>query len=166
MRTVVSPSGVYVCPYHRGNLNMRIGDINKKSFEEVWFGNQRKEVMEKLDPKKHCGFHCIRDGSNKYLRELIDGKKKRILQKSQSTTDLSKEEIINFLKTKIKNLPSKNFTKIDLFENSYLDSLKFLILLNEIEKKFKIKIQFDNKTNLWIRTIDSLARKIFNLKKK
>ena len=30
---------------------MRIGDINKKSFEEVWFGNQRKEVMEKLDPK-------------------------------------------------------------------------------------------------------------------
>ena len=92
-------------------------------------------------------------------------KKKRILQKSQSTTDLSKEEIINFLKTKIKNLPSKNFSKIDLFENSYLDSLKFLILLNEIEKKFKIKIQFDNKTNLWIRTIDSLASKIFNLKK-
>ena len=42
-------------------------------------------------------------------------KKKRILQKSQSTTDLSKEEIINFLKTKIKNLPSKNFSKIDLF---------------------------------------------------
>ena len=54
---------------------------------------------------------------------------------------------------------------LDLFENSYLDSLKFLILLNEIEKKFKIKIQFDNKTNLWIRTIDSLAKKIFNLKK-
>lgn len=81
MRTVVSPSGVYVCPYHRGNLNMRIGDINKKSFEDVWFGKQRKEVMEKLDPKKHCGFHCIRDGSNKYLRDLIDGKKEKDVTK-------------------------------------------------------------------------------------
>ena len=87
-------------------------------------------------------------------------KKKKMLRRSQNTTDLSKDKIIDFLKTKIKNLPSNNFSKIDLFENSYLDSLKFLILLNEIEEKFKIKIKFDNKTNLWIRTIDSLAKKI------
>lgn len=92
-------------------------------------------------------------------------KKKKMLRRSQNTTDLSKDKIIDFLKTKIKNLPSNNFSKIDLFENSYLDSLKFLILLNEIEEKFKIKIKFDNKTNLWIRTIDSLAKKILIYKK-
>ena len=46
MRTVVSPSGVYVCPYHRGNLNMRIGDIGKESFKEMWFGQKRNEVMK------------------------------------------------------------------------------------------------------------------------
>ena len=76
MRTVVSPSGVYVCPYHRGNLNMRIGDINKESFKEIWFGKKRKEVMKQLDPRKHCGFHCIRDDSNKYLQKIIDGEEK------------------------------------------------------------------------------------------
>ena len=73
MRTVVSPSGVYTCPYHRGNLNMRIGDIGKESFKEMWFGQKRNEVMKKLDPRKHCGFHCIRDNSNKYLQKIIDG---------------------------------------------------------------------------------------------
>ncbi len=73
MRTVVSPSGVYVCPYHRGNLNMRIGDIGKESFKEMWFGQKRNEVMKKLDPRKHCGFHCIRDNSNKHLQKIIDG---------------------------------------------------------------------------------------------
>ena len=91
--------------------------------------------------------------------------RKRNIRRSQSTIDLSKEKIINFLKKNIKNLPSKNYLKIDLFENSYLDSLKFLVLLNEIEKKFKIKIKFDNKTNLWIRTVDSLANKILELAK-
>ena len=92
--------------------------------------------------------------------------RKRNIRRSQSTIDLSKEKIINFLKKNIKNLPSKNYLKIDLFENSYLDSLKFLVLLNEIEKKFKIKIKFDNKTNLWIRTVDSLANKILELAKR
>jgi|TARA_B110000971_G_C19997208_1_gene494957 MoaA/NifB/PqqE/SkfB family radical SAM enzyme len=76
MRTVVSPSGVYVCPYHRGNLNMRIGDINKQSFKEIWFGKKRSEVMKQLDPRKHCGFHCIRDGSNKHLQKIVDGEEK------------------------------------------------------------------------------------------
>ena len=42
LRTVVSPSGVYVCPYHRGNLNMRVGDITKQSFKEMWFGKCSK----------------------------------------------------------------------------------------------------------------------------
>jgi MoaA/NifB/PqqE/SkfB family radical SAM enzyme len=80
MRTVVSPSGVYVCPYHRGNLNMKIGDIKKSTFKEIWSGKKRMEVMQKLDPRKHCGFHCIRDGSNKYLHKIIEGEEK-ILKK-------------------------------------------------------------------------------------
>jgi MoaA/NifB/PqqE/SkfB family radical SAM enzyme len=73
MRTVVSPSGVYVCPYHRGNLNMRIGDIHKESFKDIWFGQKRKQVMARVNPKIHCGFHCIRDGSNKYLEKVMSG---------------------------------------------------------------------------------------------
>ena len=70
MRTVLSPSGAYVCPYHRGNNNLKIGDPNTESLSEIWYGKTRKEIMEKLDPRKHCEFHCIRHNTNKVLEDL------------------------------------------------------------------------------------------------
>ena len=60
MRTVLSPSGAYVCPYHRGNTNLKIGDPNVESLEIYGMEKPRKEIMEKLDPRKHCEFHCVR----------------------------------------------------------------------------------------------------------
>ena len=75
MRTVLSPSGAYVCPYHRGNKNLQIGDPNTESFKEIWYGKTRKEIMEKLDPRKHCQFHCIRHETNELLDEIATGKK-------------------------------------------------------------------------------------------
>ena len=47
MRTVLSPSGAYVCPYHRGNSNLKIGDPNTESLKDIWYGKTRKEIMEK-----------------------------------------------------------------------------------------------------------------------
>ena len=85
MRTVVSPSGVYVCPYHRGNAMMKIGDINKESFKDLWYGKKRQTVMEKVNPQIHCGFHCIRDESNKYLNSILEG------QELLSEEDVSKD---------------------------------------------------------------------------
>lgn len=73
MRTVLSPSGAYVCPYHRGNSNLKIGDPNTETLSEIWYGKTRKEIMQKLDPRKHCEFHCIRHNTNKVL-EKIHGK--------------------------------------------------------------------------------------------
>ena len=70
LRTVVTPSGVYACPYHRGNLQMKIGDAVTTSFVEIWTGSRRKEVMKNLNPSKHCGFHCIRHESNLELFRL------------------------------------------------------------------------------------------------
>ena len=75
MRTVISPSGVYVCPYHRGNKNLQIGDANIESFKEIWNGKTRKEIMKKLDPRKHCQFHCIRHQTNNLLEEIRSGNK-------------------------------------------------------------------------------------------
>lgn len=68
-RTVVTPSGVYVCPYHRGNLNMRIGDSNKQSLAEIWESARRDSVMKRLNPAIHCSFHCIRHKSNLLLEK-------------------------------------------------------------------------------------------------
>ena len=42
---------------------------------EIWYGKTRKEIMEKLDPRKHCKFHCIRHETNKLLDEVAAGKK-------------------------------------------------------------------------------------------
>lgn len=69
LRTVVSPSGVYVCPYHRGNMNMRIGDANKFSLQHVWQGKQREAVRKRVNPSIHCTFHCIRHRSNLLLEK-------------------------------------------------------------------------------------------------
>lgn len=73
LRTVVSPSGTYVCPYHRGNLQMKIGDSNKSSLLEIWGSDKRNQVMENLDPRKHCTFHCIRHESNLLLEQMLSG---------------------------------------------------------------------------------------------
>ena len=73
LRTVVTPSGVYACPYHRGNLQMKIGDAVTTSFVEIWTGKRRADVMANLNPSKHCGFHCIRHESNLFLFELEKG---------------------------------------------------------------------------------------------
>ena len=69
LRTVVTPSGVYVCPYHRGNLNMRIGDINKVSMQQVWNSPKRAATMKRVNPSIHCTFHCIRHSSNLMLEK-------------------------------------------------------------------------------------------------
>ena len=72
LRTVLSPSGAYVCPYHRGNTNLKIGDPTVESFKDIWYGKTRKEIMEKLDPRKHCQFHCIRHKTNLELENIKD----------------------------------------------------------------------------------------------
>ena len=70
-RTVISPSGVYVCPYHRGNANMKIGDATKQSFKEIWNGKARRDKMNMLNPKEHCRFHCIRHSTNIELEKFV-----------------------------------------------------------------------------------------------
>ena len=92
MRTVLSPSGAYVCPYHRGNTNLKIGDPTLETLNEIWHGKQRKEVMEKLDPRKHCEFHCIRHSTNLEL-EKID----RILESSDHKNLNSIENFDRFI---------------------------------------------------------------------
>lgn len=70
LRTVISPSGAYVCPYHRGNTNLKIGDPTVESIKDIWYGKKRKEIMDKLDPRKHCEFHCIRHKTNLELEKI------------------------------------------------------------------------------------------------
>lgn len=76
LRTLVTPSGVYVCPYFRGRDDKRIGDVTQDSFRVMWHGAQRDAVMSQLDPSVDCKMHCIRHDSNMFLEQVIaDGVK-------------------------------------------------------------------------------------------
>ena len=44
MRTLVTPSGSYVCPYFRGCADKKIGDPNSQSFAEIWQRQRRADV--------------------------------------------------------------------------------------------------------------------------
>jgi sulfatase maturation enzyme AslB (radical SAM superfamily) len=71
LRTLVTPSGVYVCPYFRGNNDKKIGDLQKVSFKTMWHSEMRNKVMRDLDPSTDCKFHCIRHDSNIHLENAI-----------------------------------------------------------------------------------------------
>ncbi len=73
LRTLVTPSGVYVCPYFRGRADKKIGDVMDSSFQDMWAGKSRAGVMEKLNPSVDCRMHCIRNDSNLALEEMIKG---------------------------------------------------------------------------------------------
>jgi MoaA/NifB/PqqE/SkfB family radical SAM enzyme len=72
-RTLITPSGVYVCPYFRGQEQQKIGDIQKQSFSNMWHGSLRKEVINQLNPSKDCSMHCIRHESNQTIERWLAG---------------------------------------------------------------------------------------------
>ncbi len=79
LRTLICPSGAFVCPYWRGKKHMQIGDMNKMSLQAMWHGDQRKQVQQRLDPSKDCNFHCLRHESNEAVftihQRLVEGEK-------------------------------------------------------------------------------------------
>lgn len=72
-RTLITPSGVYVCPYFRGAEHKKIGDVLNQNFRELWDGPIRRNVVSSLDPSRDCGMHCIRHESNQVLERWIAG---------------------------------------------------------------------------------------------
>jgi len=60
LRTLLTPNGAYVCPYHRGNPRARLGDPVTQSFQELWSRADRQV----LNPSVDCQFHCARHQQN------------------------------------------------------------------------------------------------------
>ena len=72
LRTLICPSGAYVCPYWRGKAHMKIGDPASVPLRELWRGEIRRKVMKRLDPAVDCRFHCLRHESNLETIRMID----------------------------------------------------------------------------------------------
>lgn len=72
--THITASGeVYPCNNFIGNKDFVFGDISKQSFEEIWQGQRRKEIMKKIQKGwnvEKCRKACRIDEINRYLWEL------------------------------------------------------------------------------------------------
>lgn len=60
LRTLITPMGVYVCPYHRGNPKGMIGDVVDMPFPVMWA--QANTAV--INPQEDCKFHCARHTTN------------------------------------------------------------------------------------------------------
>jgi organic radical activating enzyme len=65
LRTLITPTGAFVCSYHRGNPRMRIGDPLTSSIADLW-STARTDVV---DPSRDCRFHCARHPINLRIAE-------------------------------------------------------------------------------------------------
>lgn len=63
---------VWPCCTLIGMKNMCFGNIYENSFEEIWLGKQREQVMQQLKDMKlsECTPECRLDDMNRYLHEL------------------------------------------------------------------------------------------------
>ena len=69
LRTVVTPSGIYPCPYKRGNQNNLIADPNVR-FDGFWLSKERINKTKKINPSIDCLFYCIRHDVNLLINSL------------------------------------------------------------------------------------------------
>jgi hypothetical protein len=67
---VVTPKGIYPCPYKRGYEQTLLGmtDLN---FDEYWVSKERMQKARQIDPSVDCSFHCIRHEMNLFLIEQM-----------------------------------------------------------------------------------------------
>ncbi|MDE7131978.1 MAG: radical SAM protein [Lachnospiraceae bacterium] len=73
MTHIDAKGNVWPCVAHIGSNEFCYGNINEQPFEQIWEGEQRQKVVEKLnamDINKICREACRLDEINKYLHEL------------------------------------------------------------------------------------------------
>ncbi|MBR3601199.1 MAG: radical SAM protein [Lachnospiraceae bacterium] len=73
MTHIDAKGNVWPCVAHIGTEEFCYGNINEDTFEEIWEGSRRQEVINKLnqlDINKVCREACRLDEINKYLNEL------------------------------------------------------------------------------------------------
>ena len=73
MTHIDAKGNVWPCVAHIGVEDFKYGNINEQTFEEIWEGERRKQViqnLESLDVNKVCREACRLDEINKYLYEL------------------------------------------------------------------------------------------------
>lgn len=68
--SITATGDVYICCSLSGESSGWIGNIKDESFDDIWNGSTRKELLEALDVSK-CPHLCVGDNLNEYLEGFI-----------------------------------------------------------------------------------------------
>lgn len=61
--------GIYPCCLLKYDSRFNFGNLNEKSFEEIWFGEERKKFTEKI--RKGCNYSCWMTEKNNFISYLL-----------------------------------------------------------------------------------------------
>jgi radical SAM protein with 4Fe4S-binding SPASM domain len=67
-----SAGNVWPCCILMGNEGMCFGNLYEKSFLDIWYGEERKQVLQRIKERgfAQCSLDCRLDAMNRYLQEL------------------------------------------------------------------------------------------------
>lgn len=73
---VISPTGMYPCCLLKDRKEFNFGDLNKKSFAEIWWGEKRRKFIESI--KNGCPYSCWMTEKNKIVEYLLEENPKHV----------------------------------------------------------------------------------------
>lgn len=62
---------VYFCHDKAYSKNGTLGSIKDKSFRELWFSDEAKEIFANFNPLIKCNHHCANDFKNKLINDAL-----------------------------------------------------------------------------------------------
>ena len=72
LRTLISPDGVFPCPYWRGVNEKKLGAHDSSDISNLWKNISKRVLDTKINPSEDCDFYCIRHELNLAIQKMID----------------------------------------------------------------------------------------------
>ena len=72
LTVIGADANIYACQDKAYTKSGKLGSIKQDSFHKVWFGNETKKKMWKLNPSKDCLHHCAQHTKNLLLSDYLD----------------------------------------------------------------------------------------------
>ena len=73
---VIAPTGVYPCCRLKDEGKYNFGDLNGKSFKEIWYGERRKEFIKSIE--NGCPYDCWMTEKNNFIKYLLLDKPRHV----------------------------------------------------------------------------------------
>lgn len=69
---IAADSKVYRCHQRAYTKAGEIGDLQKRSFKEIWYSQETIDQVNSFNPKEECKFRCAFDERNRLLNDFVN----------------------------------------------------------------------------------------------